>query len=92
MFDQDIREIRDILEDIRSNINNGIMDQWNTFQYVAYSNDTKQWSKGTPVGANLVRQIRERSDWLENYAKSSLNFANAIEEYLDMQSTTNKGQ
>ena len=95
MSDSDIKEIRSLIDDIRVKINDtsdkGIMGQWNTFQYVARSEDTRAWAEGSTIGKQLVARLNQNQENLKSFAESSLEFTKAIEEYIDTQQIINNG-
>ncbi len=95
MFDEDIREIRTICENILNRLNDtsdsGVAGQWNTYQYVANSEDTKAWAAGTPIGNELRTELENQAAKLESFMTGTKEFVNALEEHADGQERINQG-
>ena len=96
MFESDIKEIRGILQNIVRKVSDtgdkGVSGQWNTYQYVANSQDTKAWAAGTKIGNELLNDLKKQSEQLKGFIESTKKFANICEEHLNSQEKINQGK
>ena len=96
MFESDIREIRGILDTIVSRVSDtsdkGVSGQWNTYQYVANSEDTKAWAAGTKIGNELLSDLKKQTEQLEGFIQSTKKFAKIVEDHINSQEKINQGE
>lgn len=95
MFENDIREVRQLLDDMRQRVkdtsDNGIAGQYNTYHYVANSQDTKAWAQGTAIGKQLVADLQRQEAQLKEFMNYTLKFASIVEDHVAKQGVINEG-
>lgn len=93
MYESDIREIKQLISDMRSRIksqtDNGVSGQYATYHYIANSKDAKAWASGTKIGSDLLKELNRQEVWLKQFMDSTLKFTNIIEDHINRQSKIN---
>ena len=95
MVDADVKKIKELISEIRKIVKNtgdgGFEGQWNTYQYVANSPDTKAWASGVPVGNENVERLNQQQKYMRQYIDVTLDYLNVLEKYTDSQLEVNNG-
>ena len=93
MSTEDLRKLEELLDDVERRVkattDEGIMGQWNTFQYVSNAQDSKLWAEGTPIGKQLLTNLRSQSNDLRDYIDSTMKFVNELRELVEKQRQIN---
>ncbi len=96
MVEEDIKKMRELIQKVEKFTNktedDGLKGQWNTYQYVANSEDTKAWAAGIPIGATLVKDLNKQQEVMLQYINLTLEYLKVLNNYVDSQEKTNNGK